>query len=364
MQQVTSPVSETAPMPAVTEIQTEEASLPAEEEESGELAFGAHGDSVVRLQTRLIQLGYLAREVPDDFYDIEVEGAVKVFQKAVGLEPTGIASIATLSRLFEWTAPKKDEAFPPVDPMNPGAAGMDVTLGAEYEGSLTAGSAAPSASVRETHSMLRIGLDPGHQARGNSEKEPSAPGSDQTKAKVTSGTEGRVTGVAEHAVNLAVALKVRDLLQAQGVEVVMTRETADVDISNKERAQMMNEADVDLVVRIHCDGEEDTSRHGAFILVPAGSYTTAVQAESKAAAEDVLQAFIAATGAKNLGLSERSDQTGFNWSTVPVINIEMGHMSNADEDRLLADNNYQTKCAQGIAQGILQHFAEKASAST
>ena len=119
----------------------------------------------------------------------------------------------------------------------------------------------------------------------------------------------------------------------------------------------MNEAGVDLVVRLHCDGEPDSSRHGAFVLVPSGRYTEAIQAESRAAAESVLASFVEVTGAKNLGISERSDQTGFNWSTVPVINIEMGHMSNPEEDLKLVDDGYQELCAEGIALGIVSHFA-------
>ena len=165
------------------------------------------------------------------------------------------------------------------------------------------------------------------------------------------------SGVAEHTVNLQVALKLRDLLEAAGAEVVMTRESADVNISNSERAQLMNNAGVDLVVRLHCNGDNDSSRTGAFILIPSGSYTENIQAASRQAAEAVLPAFIASTGAVSLGLSERSDQTGFNWSSVPVINIEMGHMSNAAEDQKLVSDAYQQLCAQGIANGLQAYFS-------
>lgn len=321
--------------------------------------FGSRGEDVLNLQKRLIELGYLLRAEPDDYFDIEVEGAVKLFQRAAEMEATGVAGIATLTRLFASDAPEKEKAYPPQDPYNPGAAGRDVTLyrTPAPESSPVLATPARSTLPDTTDTTLRIGLDPGHQAHGNSAQEPVAPGSATTKNKVTSGTTGVASGVEEYAVNLAVGLKVRDLLQAQGVDVVMTRETNDVDISNSERAQMMNNAGVDLVVRLHCNGDSDSSRTGAFILVPSGSYTTGIQTESRSAAEDVLAAYIEATGANNLGLSERSDQTGFNWSTVPVINIEMGHMSNAAEDQLLTSSAYQDKMAQGIAQGILNHFS-------
>lgn len=114
-----------------------------------------------------------------------------------------------------------------------------------------------------------IGLDPGHQAHSNSEHEPVAPGSSSTKKKVSSGTYGRFTGVKEHEVNMAVGLLLRDLLEKAGATVIMTRESADVDISNAERAELFNEHEVDLGLRLHCNGSDDPEVHGAFMLVPA-----------------------------------------------------------------------------------------------
>lgn len=278
-------------------------------------------EKVAELQERLIELGYLREGKTTGYFGSETEEAVKKFQQAASLTADGIAGDETLAALFSDTAP--ENTF------------------------VAAGSLAG----------IRIGLDPGHQARGNSSQEPVAPGSSEMKAKVSSGTQGVASGVPEYAVNLQVALKLRELLQDAGAEVIMTRDTNDVDISNSERAQMMNDAGVDLVVRIHCNGENDSSRTGAFILVPSGSYTTAIQEKSRQAAEAVLPAFIESTGANSLGYSERSDQTGFNWSSVPVINIEMGHMSNAGEDQKLVSEAYQDLCAQGIANGLRAYFS-------
>ncbi len=206
-------------------------------------------------------------------------------------------------------------------------------------------------------SGLVIGIDPGHQAHSNSDPEPVAPGSSETKKKVSSGTQGRDTGVAEYKVNLQVGLKLKKLLTGLGATVVMTRESHDVDISNKARAEMMNDAGADLVIRIHCNGSNDESKHGAFVLIPSNDCTAPINDASKKAGRCIVDAFCAATGAKNLGLQPRSDQTGFNWSTVPVCNIEMGHMTNKDEDNLLVSDDYQNLCAQGIANGIADYFS-------
>lgn len=46
--------------------------------------------------------------------------------------------------------------------------------------------------------------------------------------------------------------------------------------------------------------------------------------------------------------------TGFNWSKVPVILVEMGFMSNPNEDKLLSQDTYQDKLAQGLCNGIIE----------
>ena len=200
---------------------------------------------------------------------------------------------------------------------------------------------------------LRIGIDPGHQEHANSEKERVSPNSSETKAKVSSGTAGVSTGIAEYITNLEVALKLRDALEAQGCEVYMTRETNDVNISNMERAEMMNELGVDLVLRLHCDGSTDRSANGIGMFVRK---TGEKQEESEAAATVLLAAMSEATGAKARGVFLRDTYTMNNWSIVPCILVEMGYMSNPDEDEKLNDPAYQEKLVQGMVEGIAGYF--------
>ena len=205
-----------------------------------------------------------------------------------------------------------------------------------------------------------IGLDPGHQAHGNSDLEPNAPGSSVMIRKVSGGTQGRFTGVPEYVVNLQVGLKLKTKLEELGAAVVMTRTTHDVDISNVQRAQMMNEAGADCWLRIHVNGNNNPAVNGISILAPAkGTMNTTdanVQLNSVDLANTLLSAVISSTGAKNNGVPLRSDQTGFNWSSVPVCNIEMGYMTNEKEDRLIVTDGYQNKIVDALAQGFLNYF--------
>ncbi len=198
-----------------------------------------------------------------------------------------------------------------------------------------------------------IGLDPGHQLHGNNEKETVAPGSKEKKAKVASGTSGRKTKIPEYETNLNIALKLRDALEAEGCTVYMTRETNDVDISNQERAIMMNDLNADLVLRLHCDGSTKKSANGIAMFVRASG---ACQAESEAAAYALLDQMVKATGAKRRGVYKRDSYTGLNWSTVPSILVEMGYLTNPEEDVKLNSPEYQDKLVEGYVEGICAYF--------
>ncbi len=197
-------------------------------------------------------------------------------------------------------------------------------------------------------------LDPGHQARGDPGQEPIGPGSDTTKAKVSDGTAGAVTGTPESELVLSIALQLRDALTSQGVEVVMTRTTQEVSLSNIQRAEIANQAGADLFVRIHADGNQNPSVAGIHVLYPASiaGWTDDIAAASKRAALLAQQELIAATGAKDRGIDARGDLTGFNWSDVPVILPEIGFMTNPAEDRLLATAAYQDKIVDALARAV------------
>ena len=203
-----------------------------------------------------------------------------------------------------------------------------------------------------------IGIDPGHQAKGNSEKEAVAPGSDEMKAKVSAGTQGVSTRIPEYQVNLEVALRLKEALESEGAAVVMTRETNDVDISNQERAIMCNEAGCELVLRIHCNGAEDKSVNGMGMYVRA---TGACADESYTAAECLLEKMSEITGAKAQGIYKRDTYTGLNWSEVPSVLVEMGYMSNPEEDEKLCDGEYQSLLVRGMVEGICSYFSTGAA---
>jgi len=217
-----------------------------------------------------------------------------------------------------------------------------------------------SPTLTKPLSGLKICIDAGHQGKGNSELEAvdswSVPST--KKVKVSTGTQGISTGIPEYIVNLQISLKLRDKLVALGADVLMIRTTADVNISNKERAIMGSEYNADVVLRIHCNGSATTSAKGIELYTRGiGDGTAAYKKKSEndlKLAKELLTYLSASTGATGRGVFQSDEYTGTNWCTVPCIIIESGFMSNADEDKLLCSDAYQEKLAEGITQWMLQ----------
>ena len=188
-------------------------------------------------------------------------------------------------------------------------------------------------------------IDAGHQRKGNSEKEPVGPGAIDMKAKVTGGTTGISTGLTEYELNLQVAFKLQTELESRGYTVVMVRTEHDVNLSNSERAMVANEAGADAFIRIHANGSENGDVNGAMTICQTKDnvYNGDLYEKSKALSTYVLDCMVEATGCKKQYVWETDTMSGVNWAQVPVTIVEMGYMSNVEEDEKMATEEYQEK---------------------
>lgn len=209
-------------------------------------------------------------------------------------------------------------------------------------------------AAMNARSGLTVVLDPGHSAVVAPGTEPLGPGSSEYKAADASGTSGVASGVREYELTLNISVQLKAELEERGYTVLMTRESNDVPVSCIERANVANNAGAAAYVRIHANGSENQGAAGAMTIctTPGSPYASELYSASRNLSDCILNKYCEMTGCRSEGVWETDTMSGNNWSRVPVTIVEMGYMTNPQEDLLMQTPEYQSKIVQGIANGI------------
>jgi N-acetylmuramoyl-L-alanine amidase len=209
-------------------------------------------------------------------------------------------------------------------------------------------------------------LDPGHNG-GNAANpaainRPVPAGRGRTKACNTTGT-ATGAGFPEHAFTWAVSTKVRDILTARGVKVVLTRpDDTGVGPCVHQRAAVGNDARAAAVVSIHADGSTDPAAHGFHVAYSAPPLNAAQGEPSLRLARTMRDGmrsagFPVSTYVGSDGLSPRDDLGGLNLSNRPAVLVECGNMRNTTEADAFSTAAGQRSYATAIAAAVLRYLA-------
>lgn len=163
------------------------------------------------------------------------------------------------------------------------------------------------------------------------------------------GSISKVYKVYEKHVNLMVSLELQKLLQAAGAQVYMTR-TGNEGIDFTQRPALVNatKPPIDLFISVHHNSAASLARG-------VETYYWTTNPKSKRAAELIHPAVVKALGFPDRRV--RSDAFYVIKETLcPSVLIELGYLSNPEEERAIADPNYPVKAAEGIKNGVFQYF--------
>lgn len=164
------------------------------------------------------------------------------------------------------------------------------------------------------------------------------------------GAVSAVNRIREKDVNLAIALELQRLLQEAGAVVHMTR-TGDAAVDFRDRPHMVNAVKpaVDLFLSIHHNSTTTPATRGT------ETYYWTANPLSRKAAEAIHPALV-----KGLGFPDRRIRlesfTVIKETLAPAILLEMGYLSNAAEEKAIADRGYPLKAAQAIKTGLFTYF--------
>ena len=167
----------------------------------------------------------------------------------------------------------------------------------------------------------------------------------------------------EKDINLAITLKTKELLEKEGVQVVLTR-TDDGGLyketdGNKKRAdlnrrcEIIEENQVDFVVSIHQNSYTSPQIKGAQVFY----YTTSK--ESQELAETVQKTLIEQVDPDNHRQAKANDSYYLLKKTESaIIIVECGFLSNPEEAQKLTEEAYQQQMADAICTGIFQYLGK------
>ena len=169
------------------------------------------------------------------------------------------------------------------------------------------------------------------------------------------------TGVMEKSVTLKVSLELKRLLEAEGAQVILTRET-DRTVSSKgasasdieelgARCEVANRIGADIFISIHADSFTRPEARGT----TGYYYSKSTSGQGQKLADCIRRNLVEQLGTPSRG-TQPCNFYVVKHTDMPATLIELGFISNKEEEKLLDSKEGVQKAAQGILDGIEDYF--------
>lgn len=167
-------------------------------------------------------------------------------------------------------------------------------------------------------------------------------------------------GTLEKDINLSIVLKLREILEAKGFRVILTREgdsgifDGDAETIHEKkvsdmqkRLSIINHSGADLFISIHMNSFSKPESKGLHVF-----YSRA-HPEAETIAENIQKKISDLTGAETHTVKTASESLYLMKNPVPpAVLVECGFISNPEEEKLLNDDAYRSKIAFAIAEAL------------
>lgn len=169
--------------------------------------------------------------------------------------------------------------------------------------------------------------------------------------------KGNIDGrLCEKDLALDITQLLKEKLEGSDIKVYYTR-TEDVNVADEKRVSLANSVNADMFISIHTDYNEDITKKGVTAVYNPNYF---IQDFDSIALADKMERMVAgATGAKAIGLVAAAESDILvNTATVPVVQINVGFLSNEEESALLSQEEYQKMIVDGIYNAIMEIYKE------
>lgn len=179
------------------------------------------------------------------------------------------------------------------------------------------------------------------------------------------GAEGKLDGV--HAIwekdlNLAVALRLREIMEEAGANIILLRDT-DAPMTLYARPEAANTMNADLLVSIHNNSAETAVPKGTEVHYYAKEWEQGYEISSRDLAKAIQAEMVAEVGFYDRGTYNSPALAVLNKSLMPAVIIEGGYLSNPEDLAFMMTDDYVEAYATAVARGLIQALNAAAAAN-